>query len=690
MSVKQILLLVLSGSLLLFLCLAVLARHMQRRNDVAVGVRDTASLTQLLAEMKQQYRQLLQRLYVILARIPVCSTYVRRMRKRISFLHPFDEISLRYETMKLVVRVAAAVLISAALLIWSSKGPVFFVTAMLAAAVLHDLILDLFLNRLERKLLRQSVELFSNIRHHYQQHGMVEEAIYEAAETADHEISIHAHGIYQALVSQDPEEALERFYETSPNRYLKAFAGISHLVLEFGDHEKRSSSIFLKGISSLTKEIQLEILRRDKLDYLLKGLNIIALIPVFFTTPIEWWARSSFPAMDAFYMSKLGVITKLVVFVTILVSYVLLQRLHQNLESEYRAGFDKSIWEARVLQTKWLYNVVSLFVPEPGTAKYERRTTLLKESNTRIRLESFYLRRLAAGFVLGLFVLLVSVFLQFHAKHQILYSVPVGSAYFGSMNQNEKLSLQKQTDEDRQVIQKIQTSSRRDQQQVIEIMDQMTGGRWSEEQLTAAAERVLNKWHLLQHEFLKWWEVFIAVIGGILGSYFPLWLAYFNRKVRRMEMKHEVYQFQTVISVLREMDRISVEEILEWMNRFAFMFKAPIQKAILHFEHGADLALQELKEDIWFPEFRRLVDQLMMAVDLVPIKEVFDDLEGEMAYVFEQRRQEYEKMIDVKAAWGRFIGFTPMYALVFLYLVIPLIGMSFDQMNDYYEQIQKI
>ncbi|MNW69857.1 hypothetical protein D3C74_489710 [compost metagenome] len=61
-----------------------------------------------------------------------------------------------------------------------------------------------------------------------------------------------------------------------------------------------------------------------------------------------------------------------------------------------------------------------------------------------------------------------------------------------------------------------------------------------------------------------------------------------------------------------------------------------------------------------------------------------------MAFYFEQRKQEYSKIIDIKAGWGRTIGFTPMYALIFMYLVIPLVGMSFVQMSMYYEQIQKL
>ena len=95
----------------------------------------------------------------------------------------------------------------------------------------------------------------------------------------------------------------------------------------------------------------------------------------------------------------------------------------------------------------------------------------------------------------------------------------------------------------------------------------------------------------------------------------------FHRKVRNMEMRHEIYQYQTVISILRGMERISVEAILEWLNRFAVILRFPF-KSLLHYEHGAQLALLELKEDVWFPEFQRLVDKLPLAVDKVPIKDV--------------------------------------------------------------------
>ncbi|UNK20856.1 hypothetical protein MNQ98_12930 [Paenibacillus sp. N3/727] len=689
MTTKDVLIYIFSVSLLLFAVLYGAIIFIQKRNRQEEGFSigyesDTSS------QLRYKHRQWFQAAYIYALRLPLLSSYVKRMRKKISIIHPYDEISLRYETMKITLAVAISAGLTAVLLIWMNPGLGFILVALLAAIVIHDLMIDVFMNRLERRLLVQSVELFSNVRHHYQQHGMVEESIYEGAETAGHEISIHATRIYNALISQDPEEQLDRYYETAPNRYLKAFAGIAHLVMEFGDHAKKNSSIFLQGLSGLTKEIQLEILRRDKLDYLLKGLNIIALAPVFFTKPIENWARASFPAMDEFYMSKLGMITKLSIYVVIIVAYTLLQKLQQNSESDYRAGFDRASWEEQLYRFKLLRILVNVLMPIPGTPKHEWRIRLLKESNTRLRLEWFYIRRIVSGVVAFSVVLTACMYLHHSSKRQLLYAPVSQISLFGKMNPEQEKEAYQRAETDRAVMDYLNRSNEVSFDQVKEAVITVDGKGITQDQISITAERVLSKLERFNFEYLKWWEVLSSIMAAVIAFYFPLWTLIFHRKVRSLEMKHEVYQFQTVISIIRGMERISVEGVLEWLSRFAVMFKVPIQKSLLHYEHGAELALQELKNDIWFPDFQRLVDKLLLAVDKVPIRDVFDDLEGEMAFVFEQRKQEYERMIDTKAAWGRMIGFAPMYGLIFMYLVIPLIGMSFTQMNAYYEQIQRL
>jgi len=690
LALKHILMIVLLLSLAFFaiaLGISSWISRSRRRSQIATfnaGKGEGKTLPEL-------YRQWAQLAYQYGMKLPFIKSYIQRIRQRIVLIHPYDEIALRYETMKLTLAITGTIGLTALLLIWSRPDWSFIVIVLLAAVVISNMLVEMFILRHERKLLGQAVELFSVVRHHYQQHGMVEEALYEAAETAGHEISLHANRIYNALVSQDPDDSLERYYEIAPNRYLKAFAGISHLVMEFGDQARKQGSIYLQGLSGLTKEIQLDILRRDKLDYLMKGLHVIALAPVFFTKPIERWARSSFPSMDEFYMSKLGFVTKLSIYVIIVISYILLQKLQQHRETDYRAGLERPSLEERIYRVPIARALVRMAAPGIGTSIFHRQLRLLKESNARIKFEWLYVRRLMLFFTVLILSLSLAIGLHVQARHHLLYTpVPPNPSLFGQMNEVERAQAEKTAEQDRNVMRNLGMSPDATHEQVMNMISQSGHTGLSAEQVDAAVKRILSKLSRYDGEYLRWWELLISLCLGWLAYCSPLWLLYFHRKVRNMEMRHEVYQFQTVISILRGMERISVEGILEWLNRFAVIFKVPIQKCLLHYEHGAQMALEELKEDVWFPEFQRLVDKLLLAMDKVPIKDVFDDLEGEMIFSFEQRKQQYEAMIDTKAAWARMIGFTPMYALIFMYLVIPLIGMSFTQMEVYYEQIQRL
>ena len=56
----------------------------------------------------------------------------------------------------------------------------------------------------------------------------------------------------------------------------------------------------------------------------------------------------------------------------------------------------------------------------------------------------------------------------------------------------------------------------------------------------------------------------------------PVIVLKFQVFMRRMDMEDEVMQYQTVILMLMHIERVSVEYILEWLERFAVIFKEPI------------------------------------------------------------------------------------------------------------------
>ncbi|WP_413408275.1 hypothetical protein [Paenibacillus amylolyticus] len=688
MTIKWILLLVLSicaGGLLITLLVLSMLRHRGGGSTSQSGV--------IFAPGGKGFKGLgsiLLQSYRLGMKVPLLSAYILQVQKRISFRHVGDEPSLRRLTMTVVLIILGGYGGISVILFLLQPGIAFVILSVLCAVVLNSLVLDMCLSRMEKRLLVQMLDLFADVRHRYHQHGMVEEALYEAAEAGTGEAAEQVRLIYEALTSPDPNEALERYYEVAPNRFLKGFAGVSYMVMEFGDKDRAQGSIYLKGLGNLTQEIHLEILRRDKLDYLLKGLNIIALAPVLFTAPIERWARVSFPTMDEFYRSKIGFVTKISIYVIIILAYLLLQRLQQYDETRYRSGHKHSWLDQFLYRQTFIRKLAMLFASKPGSAQYSQTIRLMRESSSELKYEWLAIRRVML--FAGCLVLTMVCILLLHQveRSHILYDPIRDDRMFGAMAEADLRKAEEKTALDQSVLESVEMNRGATYEEVSKALQQLSPVQLDHDTQNETITRIMQKLEVYNKQYVRWWEMIIAILMGAAGYYMPVWLMLFQRKMRRLDMRHEIYQFQTVISILREMDRMSVEEILEWLNRFAVIFKRPLQKCLLHFEHGPELALEQLKEEAGLPEFQRLVDKLQLALGKISIREAFDDLESMMAFYFEQRKQEYSKMIDVKASWGRTIGFTPMYALIFLYLVIPLVGMSFLQMNIYYEQIQKL
>ncbi len=689
MDSKTMLLGLFGGAVVFFLVAVILFKWLSRKNTGIGSIREYEELRLPgRATSKQALYSLLQRVYVVWERVPLLRDYLTTIRKRLSALHTYDEWKLRLEIIKIALVAWGALLIAAVPLFLFARDPMTLLMIVIGIWVGHGMIADAFVHRLENRLLRQLRHFFADVRHHYHRHGMVEEAIYDAAEAAPYEMALHGHEVYAVLTASDPEEKLEQYYEVAPKRFLKGLAGLSHLVKEYGDKTLQNGSLYLHALGRLTTELNLDILRREKLSYLLQGLTAIALIPILFTKPIENWASRYFPAMDDFYASKLGWITKIVILLIILGSYVLLRKM-QELDGERKVRRRKP-WEQRVYDLPRVRRVMDRIAPEPGTREAARSAMLLKETNSPLRLEWFFVQRVTISIVafsltLGLFVTLHGV-----TRHQILHAPVKPDTMFGRLSAEDEAKAKEAAALDRRIIADVKGVKKRLSEAVITELRKDPLLTQNEAQLHAAAKRMVQKLEALNGEYLKWWEVMLALLIGLGGYYAPAGLLLFQRRMRNMEMKHEVDQFHSVIAMLSEMDRMSVEHLLEWMERFAFIFKEPIQHCILHYEHGAEQALEQLKEEAPFLPFVRTVEKLQLAVEKIPIRQAFDDLESEQTFAQEQRKQDYERLIETKAGWGKMIGFAPMMSLIFCYLVFPLVYVSLNQMSVYYEQIQKI
>lgn len=146
-------------------------------------------------------------------------------------------------------------------------------------------------------------------------------------------------------------------------------------------------------------------------------------------------------------------------------------------------------------------------------------------------------------------------------------------------------------------------------------------------------------------------------------------------------MEDEVMQFNTIILMLMKIERVNVEIILEWLERYANIFKEPISKCVNNYESGAWEALEQLKEDVTYQPFIRIIESLQAAVEKIPIEDAFDELDTEREYYQEKRKESNERLIARKGRIGKVIGFAPMIVLFVGYLIVPLVVIGLSSMT---------
>ena len=204
----------------------------------------------------------------------------------------------------------------------------------------------------------------------------------------------------------------------------------------------------------------------------------------------------------------------------------------------------------------------------------------------------------------------------------------------------------------------------------------------TDEEIENATKRIFEKIQVVNSEYLQWFEVLLAFVFGIVGYMAPVWILMFQVKMRQIEMEDEVMQFQTIILMLMRIERVNVEIILEWLERYANIFKAPITKCLNNYEAGAWEALEEMKNEVSYPQLIRIIESMQAAVEKIPIADAFDELDSERDYYQEKRKESNERLIKRKGMIGKAIGFAPMVCLFVGYLIIPLVFIGLTSMSD--------
>ena len=255
--------------------------------------------------------------------------------------------------------------------------------------------------------------------------------------------------------------------------------------------------------------------------------------------------------------------------------------------------------------------------------------------------------------------------------------------FCGEMTEEYRATAMELTEHDNEVIDQFRGKLDTTLQQVQIVVERTDFyEEYDESGVVQAAERIFDKIQIVNSEYLQWFEVLLSFVFAIIGYMAPIWMLTFQAKMRQIEMEDEVMQFQTIILMLMRIERVNVEMILEWLERYANIFKEPIGKCLNNYEAGAWEALEEMKEEISYMPLVRIVESMQAAVEKIPIKDAFDELESERDYYQEKRKESNERLIKRKGMIGKAIGFAPMVCMFVGYLIVPLVFIGLTSMSS--------
>ena len=633
---------------------------------------------------------LFQKLYIAYIRTPLLKRYLFKLRRRLEIINIDDEYNTRKD---------AAVILSKALLIFTA-------IAILTIIITHDnwllmsilLIFELFIvdtmvdgmvDKIDNNLLREQIDFFAEIRHAYHEYNMVEEAIYQVSLDDEKNVSKQGEKIYEILISDDPETELEKYYDTAPNSYLKEFAGISYLTKEFGDRkDKDGSSLFLKNVDNITQEMQIEILKRDKLNYVFQSLSIISILPVLLLEPLKNWCLSNFSFTGEFYNGKMGLLAQIIIVVITIVSYILTRKLKDNGGVQTEVSHTDHPWQEKLYNIPLVKKIVNMFIPKKGTKDYKKMQQLLKDSASKSKMEWIYVNRIILAVISFVATIILTTQLHKIAINYVYTEPTTRTTVLGTLSDKEKKKAENLTEQDNYFLNKFKGKLDVTVDDIKKAMIKSDYYTESDENLTTDSERILKKLKIINSEQMKWFEELIAMGIAVMGYMAPVWLMIFQKKMRQMEMEDEVMQFQTIILMLMKIERISVEMILEWLERYSNIFKEPIARCVNNYEAGAWEALEELKQSVSNHDMIRIVESLQSAVEKIPIREAFDELDADKDYHREKRKATNDQFISKKGIIGKFVGFAPMICLFVGYLIIPLVFIGLSSMGSAFAGLQ--
>ena len=156
----------------------------------------------------------------------------------------------------------------------------------------------------------------------------------------------------------------------------------------------------------------MEILKRDKLNYVFQSLSFISVAPILLLEPLKNWSISNFSFTQSWYNGKPGMIVQILILIITVVSYIMVRRLKDNGSTGMNTKNTENPWQAKLYKNKYVKRFVDLFIPKDGTKEYRKIKQLLKDAASHLKIEWLYINRIVLAVVTCIASLIIFIYLH--------------------------------------------------------------------------------------------------------------------------------------------------------------------------------------------------------------------------------------------------------------------------------------
>ncbi|MBE5926428.1 MAG: hypothetical protein E7270_05655 [Lachnospiraceae bacterium] len=328
-----------------------------------------------------------------------------KIEKRMNILYPgARELVIRKTAITLCRVFSMGVLSVMALMFFADISLYYSVITATIVYVVSVSIVYNGLDKIETKMLIQLEQFITDVRYRFRFDGMIDDALEDAINSAEYEMSLHGQLILDTLKENVSKTYDEPYKEYAPNHFFLTFYVMCETVMIYGDKYINGNSMFLKNISYLKEDIHIELLKRKKIQNEFMGLTGITILPVFAIKPIEVWALSNMPELIEEYQSIKGtVLTILLVLFSVMI-FMIIKRL------KYSVDLDnvKSEWVKKMLSISFVEKFL-LSIISANYEKYFKMDRMLKSVVYKYNIKEFLLVRIVYSFVAGMIANIVGI-----------------------------------------------------------------------------------------------------------------------------------------------------------------------------------------------------------------------------------------------------------------------------------------